>query len=99
MLFGWKQIQQINYKISVTLNSDAKSDIEGLRWVLIRRSALGIIFMAVLTLGTLRYATYVSRRRQKEAERRAREEEQARKHIGRQDHSAPSEAVEILAAN
>lgn len=81
------------------LNSDAKSDIEGLRWVLIRRSVLGIIFMAVLTLGTLRYATYISHQRQKEAERRAKEEEQAKKHIGRHDNAAPSEAVEILAAN
>ncbi|GAB1320387.1 hypothetical protein MFIFM68171_10597 [Madurella fahalii] len=93
------RIQQINYKISVTLNSDAKSDIEGLRWVLIRRSVLGIIFMAVLTLGTLRYATYISHQRQKDAERRAKEEEQAKKHNGRHDNAAPSEAVEILAAN
>ncbi|KAK4115287.1 hypothetical protein N656DRAFT_704077 [Canariomyces notabilis] len=93
------RIQQINYKISVTLNSDAKSDIEGLRWVLIRRSVLGIIFMAVMTLGTLRYATYVSHQRQKEAQERAREEQEAAKHDGRRDNSAPAEAAELLAAN
>ena len=93
------QIQQINYKISVTLNSDAKSDIEGLRWVLIRRSVLGILFMAVLTLGTLRYATYTSHRRQKEAAQRAREEEQVKRHDGRHDISAAPEAAAILAAN
>ncbi|KAL2017138.1 hypothetical protein VTK56DRAFT_2560 [Thermocarpiscus australiensis] len=93
------RIQQINYKISVALNSDAKSNIEGLRWVLIRRSVLGIIFMAVLTLGTLRYATYTRHQRQKEAEQRAREAEQMRKHDGRQDILAAPEAAEILAAN
>ncbi|KAL2263735.1 hypothetical protein VTK26DRAFT_5379 [Humicola hyalothermophila] len=93
------RIQQINYKISVMLNSDAKSDIEALRWVLIRRSVLGIIFMAVLTLGTLRYATYTSHRRQKEAAERAREAEQAKKHDGRNDMSAAPEAAEILSAS
>ena len=93
------QIQQINYKISVTLNSDAKSNIEALRWVLIRRSVLGIIFMAVLTLGTIRYATYMTHRRQKEAAERAREAELVKKHDGRHDMAAAPEVVEILAAN
>ncbi|KAH6624732.1 hypothetical protein B0J18DRAFT_187776 [Chaetomium sp. MPI-SDFR-AT-0129] len=96
------RIQQINYKISVTLNSDAKSDIEALRWVLIRRSVLGIIFMAVLTLGTLRYATYVGHRRTQEAleaDRRAREAEEMKKHDGRSDQSPGPDAAEILAAS
>ncbi|KAK4044716.1 hypothetical protein C8A01DRAFT_11934 [Parachaetomium inaequale] len=93
------RIQQINYKISVTLNSDAKSDIEGLRWVLIRRSVLGIIFMAVLTLGTLRYATYMGHKRQKEAEQRAREAQERKKHDGRSDISPGPDAAEILAAS
>jgi len=92
-------IQQINYKISVELNSDARSDIEALRWVLIRRSVLGIIFMAFLTLGTLRYASYVSHERQKEAERQKREKEQARKNDGKRDRSSAPDAAEILAAN
>ncbi|KAK3368146.1 hypothetical protein B0H63DRAFT_487816 [Podospora didyma] len=92
-------IQQINYKISVTLNSDAKSEIEGLRWVLIRRSVLGIIFMAVLTLGTLRYASHVEHERQKKADKAAREEEQERKFVGKHDNSSAPEAAEILAAN
>lgn len=67
--------------------------------MLIRRSVLGIIFMAVITLGTLRYATYVSHRRQKEAEQRAREAEEAKKNVGRSDSSTAPDAVEILAAN
>ncbi|KAK4106367.1 hypothetical protein N658DRAFT_460870 [Parathielavia hyrcaniae] len=93
------RIQQINYKISVTLNSDARSDIEGLRWVLIRRSVLGIIFMAVLTLSTIRYTTYMGRKRQKEAERLAKEAEEMKKNDGRSDKSPGPDAAEILAAN
>ncbi|KAL7626589.1 hypothetical protein AAE478_003361 [Parahypoxylon ruwenzoriense] len=92
-------IQQLNLKISVTLNSDSRSDIEGLRWVLIRRSVSGIIFMAVLTLGTLRYATYVKHERQKEAEEKARRAEKLKMNHGREDHAPPIDAAEILAAN
>jgi hypothetical protein len=83
----------------VTLNSDAKSDIEGLRWVLIRRSVLGIIFMALLTLSTIRYTTYMGHKRQKEAEQLAREEKELKKHTGRSDNSPSPDAVEILAAS
>ncbi|KAI1267299.1 hypothetical protein F5Y18DRAFT_379815 [Xylariaceae sp. FL1019] len=92
-------IQQINLKISVTLNSDSRSEIEGLRWVLIRRSVLGIIFMAVLTLGSLRYATYVGherQRKQKEAEAQA---EEVKRNSGKEDRAPPVDAAEILAAN
>ncbi|KAK4175622.1 hypothetical protein QBC36DRAFT_331113 [Triangularia setosa] len=93
------RIQQINYKISVMLNSDSKSEIEEVRWVLIRRSVLGIIFMAVLTLGTLRYATFVNSKRKKEAEQKAREEEEMRRSNGMKDHSPAPEAAQILAAS
>lgn len=39
-------IQELNYKITVALNSDSKSEIEGLRWVLTRRAAMAIAGMA-----------------------------------------------------
>ena len=35
-------VQELNYKITVSLNSDGKSEIEGLRWILTRRAALAI---------------------------------------------------------
>ncbi|KAF4339590.1 moz represents a chromatin-associated acetyltransferase [Fusarium beomiforme] len=92
-------IQQINLKISIVLSSDAKSEIEAVRWILIRRSVLGILFMAVLTLGTLRYATYVSHERQREAERIKKEEEEKRRNGGKQDRTTDADAVAILAAN
>jgi len=56
--------------------------------------------MAFLTLGTLRYASYVSHERQKERERRKRDKEKARRqNDGKHDNSSAPEAVEILAAN
>jgi hypothetical protein len=39
-------IQELNYKITVSLNSDMKSEVEGLRWVLTRRAAMAIVTMA-----------------------------------------------------
>lgn len=92
-------IQQSNLQISVKLNGDVKSDIEGLRWVLVRRSVIGILFMAVMTLGTIRYATYISHERKKEAERAALEAEKLKKNDGRVDNAPGAEAAEILAAN
>ncbi|RGP78126.1 moz represents a chromatin-associated acetyltransferase [Fusarium longipes] len=92
-------VQQINYKISIVLSSDAKSEIEAVRWILIRRSVLGILFMAVLTLGTLRYATYVSHERQREADRIKKEEEEKRRNGGKQDRTIDADAAAILAAN
>lgn len=35
-------VQELNYKITVSLNSDSKSEIEGLRWILTRRAALTV---------------------------------------------------------
>ena len=35
-------VQELNYKITVSLNSDGKSEIEGLRWILTRRAAMAI---------------------------------------------------------
>ncbi|KAL1913536.1 hypothetical protein Sste5344_000498 [Sporothrix stenoceras] len=95
-------IQQLSYKITIMLNSEMRSEIEGLRWVLIRRSVLGIIFMAILTLGTLRYASYVSHEKKNAAERALREAHEAemqRFADTKIDTSAPPDAAEILAAN
>lgn len=55
--------------------------------------------MAVLTLGTLRYATYVKHERRKEAEEKARRTERLKNSLGREDHAPPFDAAEILAAN
>lgn len=42
------KISELNYEITVLLNSEAKSEVEGLRWVLTRRAVLAIGFCACM---------------------------------------------------
>jgi hypothetical protein len=53
------KIQELNYKITVLLNSDSRSEVEGLRWVLTRRAAMAIGLSALMMLGTLKYSSYL----------------------------------------
>lgn len=80
------KIQGLSYRISVDLNSEAKSEVEGLRWVLTRRAALAIGAAATMTLGFLQYYSVKAREqaeiekkrkleRKKQDERMKREEE------------------------
>lgn len=80
------------------LSSDTKSDVEGLRWVLIRRSALGIAFMAVASLATLRYAVYVNQQRKEEAKAEA-AREKAKADAAREKAEAEEEKRRSLQAS
>ena len=64
------EISELNYKISVVLGSEQKSEVEGLRWVLTRRAAMAIGMMAVLILGTLRYGSYKMHEREIEEKKK-----------------------------
>ncbi|KAJ5107750.1 Protein of unknown function DUF1640 [Penicillium angulare] len=48
-------VQELNYKITVSLNSDGKSEIEGLRWILTRRAALSLAICALSMIIFLKY--------------------------------------------
>ncbi|KAJ5302251.1 hypothetical protein PENANT_c008G01075 [Penicillium antarcticum] len=50
-------VQELNYKITVSLNSDGKSEIEGLRWILTRRAALTVAICAFMIIVFLKYAS------------------------------------------
>jgi len=63
------RIQELNYKITVTLNSEMRSQVEGLRWVLTRRTAFAILAVALMTLTALRYAKYMERRSEMDRKR------------------------------
>lgn len=65
------EISELNYRISARLNSDSKSEVEGLRWVLTRRAVFGIAGMALLILGSLRYGSYRKHEMEVEAKRKA----------------------------
>ncbi|KAF2250709.1 hypothetical protein BU26DRAFT_562674 [Trematosphaeria pertusa] len=62
------KIQELNYKITIALNSDARSEIEGLRWILTRRAAITVGVTAFMLFVALRYSSYVSHQ-QKEQEK------------------------------
>jgi Protein of unknown function (DUF1640) len=51
-------IQELNYKITVSLNSDGKSAIEGLRWILTRRAASAIATSASKSFQTAWFLYY-----------------------------------------
>ncbi|KAJ5778910.1 hypothetical protein N7457_006630 [Penicillium paradoxum] len=50
-------VQELNYKITVSLNSDGKSEIEGLRWILTRRAASTVAICAFMIIVFLKYAS------------------------------------------
>jgi hypothetical protein len=76
------------------LNSDSKSEVEGLRWVLTRRSVMGILFMAFMVLTSLRYASYKSH------EDELKKKKEAGVKVDETVEELPAQgAVEILAAN
>ena len=58
------EISELNYKISVMLKSEQGSEVEGLRFVLTRRIAMAIVFIAVVFLGNLSYESEERRRRE-----------------------------------
>lgn len=71
------KIQSLSYRISVDLNSEAKSEVEGLRWVLTRRAAMAIGAAALMTLTFLQYYSAKSREQAEiEKKRKAAQKEQ-----------------------
>ncbi|KAH3955881.1 hypothetical protein HBI56_015970 [Parastagonospora nodorum] len=63
------KIQELNYKITVALNSDARSEVEGLRWVLTRRAAITVGVSAFMLFVALRYTSYVQHQQLEERRR------------------------------
>ncbi|KAF2826545.1 hypothetical protein CC86DRAFT_293271 [Ophiobolus disseminans] len=60
------KIQELNYKITVALNSDARSEVEGLRWVLTRRAAITVGVSAFMLFVALRYTSYIQHQQHEE---------------------------------
>ncbi|KAF2759403.1 hypothetical protein EJ05DRAFT_451672 [Pseudovirgaria hyperparasitica] len=71
-------IQELNYKITVSLNSDARSEVESLRWLLTRRAATALAISAVMILATLRYSTYMTQTQEQERKEMAKRNAQLR---------------------
>ncbi|KAF1967363.1 hypothetical protein BU23DRAFT_583896 [Bimuria novae-zelandiae CBS 107.79] len=67
------QIQRLGYKITVELNSDARSEVEGLRWILTRRAAIAIGISAFILFTLLRYMSYANHQSQEHRKKEERE--------------------------
>ncbi|KAI9786949.1 MAG: hypothetical protein M1839_005180 [Geoglossum umbratile] len=91
-----RKIQELNYKITVMLGSDIKSEVEGLRWVLTRRAAMAIATMAFLILGSLRYSSYHAhiQQQQQRQQQQPQSKQQPNPHPGRESSETPVESTE-----
>ncbi|KAL9617576.1 MAG: hypothetical protein Q9160_007646 [Pyrenula sp. 1 TL-2023] len=63
------KIQQLSYEITVLLNSDSKSEVEGLRWILTRRAALALSISAFMCMGALNYNSYRNQKKEQEEQK------------------------------
>ncbi|KAI5305952.1 Serine/threonine-protein phosphatase 2A activator 2 [Ascosphaera pollenicola] len=85
-------IQELNYQITVSLHSDGKSEVEGLRWILTRRAALAIAISAFMSIIALRYHSYRNARMEKEKQE-AKLHAEATETAAKKDESDAPEAV------
>jgi hypothetical protein len=63
------KVQQLNYKITVMLQADAKSEVEGLRWLMTRRVILTLAAVVVMAIGGLKLIADAQGRDAEEARR------------------------------
>ncbi|CZT18817.1 uncharacterized protein RCC_04661 [Ramularia collo-cygni] len=64
------KVQKLNYQITVDLQADAKSEVEGLRWVMTRRVIIALGSVIFMVVGSLKLASSVIQDQEAEAKRR-----------------------------
>jgi hypothetical protein len=65
------KVQQLNYKITVDLQADARSEVEGLRWVMTRRVIIALGAVVIMVLGSLKLYSSAVHDQEMEAKRKA----------------------------
>lgn len=65
------KVQELNYKITVSLQADSKSDVEGVRWVLTRRVIFTLGIIVLMVVGSLKL--YSNQVHEREVERKRRQ--------------------------
>ncbi|KAF2161495.1 hypothetical protein M409DRAFT_69825 [Zasmidium cellare ATCC 36951] len=65
------KIQRLNYQITVDLQADAKSEVEGLRWVMTRRVILALGLVIIMVIGSLKLYSNAVHEQELDAKRRA----------------------------
>lgn len=81
------------------MNSDSKSQIEAVRWVLVRRAVIGLFFMVIVSLIVIQCSSIASQEQKKEKKKEKEEAEALKKSDGSRDAAQAPDAAEILAAN
>ncbi|WPH00978.1 Hypothetical protein R9X50_00381200 [Acrodontium crateriforme] len=64
------KVSQLNYKITVDLQADAKSEVEGLRWVMTRRVIIALFVVVMMVVGSLKLLSNAVHEQELEAKRR-----------------------------
>lgn len=65
------KIAELNYKITVNLQADSRSDIEGLRWIMTRRVIITLLVIVIMVLSSLKLYSNAVHEREMEAKRKA----------------------------
>ena len=65
------KVQRLNYQITVDLQADAKSDVEGLRWVMTRRVLMALGIVGFMVIASLKVFSNAAHEQEHEAKRRA----------------------------
>ncbi|KAI4719174.1 hypothetical protein E4T48_04626 [Aureobasidium sp. EXF-10727] len=52
-----RKIQELNYRITVLLNSDSRSDVEGVRWIITKRAGVALLACVLMILGSIKFAS------------------------------------------
>lgn len=65
------KIQRLNYQITVDLQADAKSEVEGLRWVMTRRVIIALGLVIIMVIGSLKLYSNAVHEQDLDAKRRA----------------------------
>ncbi|RPA87173.1 hypothetical protein BJ508DRAFT_410717 [Ascobolus immersus RN42] len=63
------KIQELNYKITVLIKSELKSDVEALRWITTRRALMAIAFLAIFIVATIKVSKNIAAALKEEEEK------------------------------
>lgn len=84
------KIQRLNYQITVDLQADAKSEVEGLRWVMTRRVILALGAIVIMVVGSLRLYSNAVHEQEMKAKRLANMRSGSTQTESGADHGRPS---------
>ncbi|KAG9536180.1 hypothetical protein KCU71_g21718, partial [Aureobasidium melanogenum] len=66
-----RKIQELNYRITVLLNSDSRSDVEGVRWIITKRAGVALLACVLMILGSIKFASTAATWQEEERKRAA----------------------------